>query len=122
MTKLTAVAIPILKGKTEQWKKFSGELKTRYKNEFNQSRQNVGVYERTFFQPTPHGDFVIVTHQGEHPFQAMQKLTEKNDEFTKWFTGQVKEIHGLDLTQKNNLPPTPELVIESEPLMGTSKH
>jgi len=119
MTKLTAVAIPILPGKTEQWKKFSSELKTRYKKEFNESRKNLGVQERTFFQPTPQGDFVIVTLEGENPGEAMKKFGTASDEFTKWFVSQAKEIHGVDLSQPNTLPPTPELVIETEPIEET---
>jgi hypothetical protein len=119
MTKLTAVAIPILPGKTEQWKKFSNELKTRYKKEFNESRKNAGVQERTFFQSTPQGDFVLVTHEGENPADAMKKIGAQTGEFTKWFISQVKELHGFDLSQPNALPPNPEMVIESEPIAET---
>ncbi|MDO9185973.1 MAG: hypothetical protein Q7W13_08175 [Bacteroidia bacterium] len=113
MTKLFAMAIPILAGKTEQWKKFSLELKTKYRKEFYASRKALGVQERTFFQSTPMGDMIIVTLQGEDPQGAFQKFGEKTDEFTKWFASQAKEIHGIDLTQKPS-GKLPELVIETE--------
>jgi hypothetical protein len=116
MTKLTAIAIPILQGKTEQWKKFAGELNTNYKKEYLESRKKLGIYERTFLQSNPGGDMVIVTFEGENPGEVMKKFSEQSDEFSKWFVAQVKEIHGLDLTQKDASPPQPELVIESEPI------
>lgn len=113
MTKLFAMAIPILAGKTEQWKTFSNELKTKYKKEFYASRKALGVQERTFFQSTPMGDMIIVTLQGEDPQGAFQKFGEKTDEFTKWFVSQAKEIHGIDITQKPS-GKLPELVVETD--------
>lgn len=115
MTKLFAMAMPIPAGKTEQWKKFSNELKTTYKKEFNASRKALGVQERTFFQTTPMGDMVIVTLQGENPQDAFTKFGQQTDAFAKWFATQVKEIHGVDLSQKLTTP-LPELVAETDPV------
>lgn len=115
MTKLFAIAIPILAEKTEQWKNFSYQLNTRYRKEFNESRKLLAVQERTFFQSTPTGDMVIVTLEGENPQAAFQEFGKKNDEFTKWFVSQVKDIHGIDLTQKPS-GTLPELIIETEPI------
>lgn len=116
MSKLIALAIPILKGKTEQWKTFTNELKTKYKKEFNASRKKLGVQERTFFQSTPMGDLVIVTLEGENPEQAFTKFAEGTDEFTKWFVSNAKEVHGVDLANKSAMPPMPELIVETEPV------
>src|SRR5688572_33216311 len=110
MKNLFAMAVPILPGKTAEWKKFVNELKTTRYGEFAESRKRLGVRERTFLQTTPMGDFVLVTLEGEDPIGAFQKFPQGNDEFTKWFLAGVKEINGLDLT----VPPTgplPELVI-----------
>ena len=115
MTKLFAMAIPVLPGKSEQWKKFSNELKTTYKKEFSESRKKLGVQERTFFQSTPMGDMIIVTLEGKDPQAAFAEFGKGTDEFTKWFIAQAKEVHGIDLAQK----PTgslPELIIETEPV------
>src|SRR5687767_11171524 len=99
MTKLMAIAIPISTGKTEQWKKFTSDLKTKYSTSYNESRKKLGVRERTFFQSTPMGDMVIVTLEGENPGEAFMKFGQSTDEFTKWFVSQVKDIHGIDLSQ-----------------------
>jgi hypothetical protein len=115
MTKLFAIAIPILEDKKEQFRKFTSDLKTRYKEALNESRRKLNVQERTFFQSTPKGDILIVTLEGENPQEAFLKFGEGKDEFTKWFTQQVKEIHGMDITQKTSAP-LPELIVETEPV------
>lgn len=111
MTKLLAFAVPILPGKTEQWRKFSNDLKTRYNKEFIESRKRLGVQERTFLQSTPQGDMVIVTLTGNDPERAMVQMGQGTDEFTRWFNTQVKDIHGVDLTQRPEK--MPELVVET---------
>lgn len=115
MTKLFAIAIPILPGKKDQWKKFSSELKTRYNKEFNESRKRLGVQERTFLQSTPQGDFVLITLEGKDPQNAFVQFGQGTDEFTKWFMSNVKDLHGIDLSQKSSAP-MPELIVESEPV------
>lgn len=115
MKKLMAVAVPILSGKTEQWKKFTSELNGRYKKEFNESRKTLGVQERTFLQSSPQGDMVLVTLEGTDPEKAFQKFGQGTDEFTKWFLSQAKEIHGLDLSKSSEFP-MPQLIAETEPI------
>ncbi|HRH65286.1 MAG TPA: hypothetical protein PLU53_03230 [Bacteroidia bacterium] len=112
MKQLFAMAVPILPGKTPQWKKFISELNGKRFAEFSESRKKLNVHERAFFQSTPQGDFVVVTLEGKDPQTAFKNFAAGNDEFSKWFNAQVKEIHGMDL--KNPPPgPLPELVIDS---------
>lgn len=112
MKKLFAMAIPVLPGKTPQVKKFMTDLMGTHNEAFSESRKKLGVRERTFFQSTPHGDMIVVTLEGENPQDAFSKFASSNDDFTKWFTKEVKEIHGIDLAQ----PPAgelPELKVDS---------
>ena len=113
MSKQFAIAVPILKGKTEQWKNFSNELKTTYNKEFNESRKKIGVQERSYLQSTLQGDLVIITLEGKDPQNAFLQLGKGTDEFSKWFNTQVKEIHGLDMTQKPTFV-LPELILETK--------
>src|SRR5258708_22901755 len=99
MSKLFAMAVPVSPGKVEQWKKFANQLNTNRKAEFAANRKKLEVRERTFLQQTPHGSMVIVTLEGENPQQAFQNFAKGTDEFTKWFVGEVKSIHDMDLTQ-----------------------
>lgn len=109
---LMAMAIPIPPGKTDQWKKFISELKGARHAEFVASRKRLGVRERTFLQHTPHGDFVLVTLEGENPGKAFAEFGQGSDAFTTWFKQQVQEVHGMDLGAPPP-GPMPEMVIDS---------
>ena len=113
MSNLVAMAIPILPGKTGDWKKFVAELNGNRFQDFVASRKRLKVRERTFLQQTPAGDFVLVTLEGDNPQAAFADFSTGTDDFTKWFLSNVKTIHGMDLTQPPP-GPMPELVIDSE--------
>lgn len=113
MSKLLAIAIPILPGKEEEWRKFSQELSGNRKQDFIASRKKLNVRERTFYQHTPMGDFVIVTLEGNDPEGAFQHFASANDDFTKWFVERVKAVHGVDLSQPPP-GPLPELIVDSD--------
>ncbi len=112
MKKYFAIAIPILPGKTQQFKKFTEALNGARNSDFVKSRKKLNVRERTFYQATPHGDFAIVTLEGENPESAFKNFAKADDEFTKWFTREVKEIHGIDLTTPPK-GPMPELIVDT---------
>ncbi|XZF14695.1 hypothetical protein ACTHGU_01015 [Chitinophagaceae bacterium MMS25-I14] len=97
MKQLFAIAVPVLPGQDEAWKSFINELITSRKQQFTESRQKMGVRERTFFQSTPMGGLVLVTLEGENPMDAFATFGKGEDDFTKWFVAQVKTIHGIDL-------------------------
>ena len=113
MSKLFAMAIPILQGKEKEWKRWHDELRTSRYDDFANSRKKLNVHERSFLQHTPMGDLVIVTLEGDDPQSAFAKFASANDEFTKWFVEGVKQTHGVDLTQP---PPgaLPEEIIDSQ--------
>ena len=109
---LMAVAFSIAPGKTEDWKRFIAELNGARRADFVASRKGIGARERTFLQPTPMGDLVVVTLEGDDPAQAFGKFVSSKDPFTLWFLEQVKDVHGVDLTQAAS-GPMPQLVIDS---------
>jgi hypothetical protein len=109
---LMAVAFPIVPGKTEDWKKFIAELNGARRAEFVASRKSIGARERTFLQPTPMGDFVVVTLEGDNPGESFGRFVSSTDPFTLWFLEQVKAVHGIDLKQAAS-GPMPQQVIDS---------
>lgn len=113
MSKLFAICIPIVKGKEETFRSFISDLNGKHKSNFQESRKQLGVRERTFHQVTPMGEFVVVTLEGDNPMDAFTKFAAANDEFTKWFTGKVKDIHNVDLAAPPTGNPMPELVNDS---------
>jgi Family of unknown function (DUF6176) len=112
---LMAVAFPILPGKTAEWRAWMEELNGTRREDFTESRRRAGVHERTFFQPTPMGDLVIVTLEGEDPGRAFGKMMSADDAFTKWFVARAQEIHGIDLTVRPAGSPS-ELIIDTDPV------
>ena len=112
MSKLIAMAIPILPGKVDEWRSFVTELQGARNKDFVASRKRMKVRERTFYQHTPNIDLVVVTLEGENPEAAFAQFGAANDEFTKWFVDRVKAVHGFDLTQPPPGPP-PELITDT---------
>lgn len=112
MSRLLAMAIPVLQGQEQEWQKFAHDLNVTYHEEFQASRRKLGVRERVFLQQTPMGEMVIVTLEGEEPETAFQNFASGNDAFTKWFLESVKKLHGFDLSAPPPAP-LPELVIDS---------
>ena len=109
---LMASTFPILPGKTDAWRRFIGELNGARRAEYEASRKALGVRERSFLQPTPMGDFVIVTLEGDEPGAAFAKFAAATDPFSSWFLAQVKELHGFDLADVFK-GPMPELAVDS---------
>ncbi len=110
---LFAVAMPLVPGKTEEWRAWLKEVLGARKAEFVASRRAVGARERTFLQSTPMGDMVIVTLEADDPASAFARMVAADDDFSHWFMAKVAEFHGVDLTQ--GLPPNMStLVIDSE--------
>jgi hypothetical protein len=110
---LMAVAYPIPAGKLAQWRAFIDELNGPRRAEFTESRRKAGVRERTFLQPTPMGDLVIVTLEGDDPGAAFGQMMGAGDAFTAWFIEQANAIHGIDLAAPMTEAPS-HLAIDSE--------
>jgi len=109
---LNAVVFPILPGKMAEWRDFVAQLEGARKAEWAESRKRVGVRERSFLQPTPMGDLVIVTLEGDDPARSFGQMVSATDAFTLWFLERVKAIHGVDLATPMDSPS--HLVLDSE--------
>ena len=109
---MMAIALPILPGKTPEWRTFMEEVTGPRFQEFADSRKRAGVHERTFLQQTPMGDLVIVTLEGDDPGRSFGQLMSGTDEFSKWFTEHAMAVHG-DFAPPTSGPPS-ELVVDSE--------
>src|SRR3954453_11348641 len=110
---MIAMALPILPDKQAQWRSFVTELQGSRREQFNASRRQMGVRERTFMQQTPSGNLTIVTLEGDDPMGAFARFAQGQDEFTRWFLQQVKQVHGVDLSQPP-AGPLPELLVDTE--------
>ena len=107
-----AYSVPILPGKTEEWKRFCRELLESRRNEYEASRRRIGIKrECAYLQQTPLGDMAVIYIEADGIARVNQSLATSDDPFDKWFRGRVLDIHGIDLTQP--LPgQRPEIVFE----------
>ncbi len=110
---LNAVVFPILPGKTAEWRSFVAELAGPRNAEYTESRRRAGVHERAFLQPTPMGDLVILTLEGDDPGHAFGQMMHATDAFTTWFLERVKAIHGVDLAAAMTGSPS-DLVLDTD--------
>ena len=116
---LMAVAFPILPGKTPEWRAWLDELNGPRHQEFVDSRRRAGVHERTFLQPTPMGDLVITTLEGDDPMRSFGQLMTGTDEFSKWFGEHAMSVHG-DFSAPAAGSPS-ELVADSDGALTTAR-
>ena len=72
---LKAMCMPILPGKKDKWLEMMKQINEgEGSQEFKASREEAGVHERSFLQETPHGDFVILTFEGDNPAESFAKI------------------------------------------------
>jgi len=103
---LIAMCMPILPGKMDKWKAMMAQIQST--PDFANSREAAGVHERSFFQHTPAGDFLIITMEGDDPAASWaQIMTTMPTEFAEF----AKDVHGLDVDAPP--PPLPELFFDS---------
>lgn len=95
-----AIALPILPGKTEQWKHYCQEMTGPRRSEYEASRKRAGITrEAAFLQQTPQGDMVVVYIEAQDVQRAIVAPGMSQEPFDVWFLEQTKEIHGFDPSQ-----------------------
>ena len=103
-----AMCMPILPGKKDKWLKKMDELNTEpMASIFRGSREEAGVHERSFLQETPHGDFVVLTFEGDDPVASFGKIMAN---MPPDFADFAKDVHGLDASAP---PPAIRMVFDS---------
>ena len=96
-----AFAAPIAPGKTQIDREniascASGERQAEYRA----SRERAGIRrEAVWIQSTPGGDVGVILIEAPDIQAAMGTLATSDDPFDSWFRENVKEVHGMDLTE-----------------------
>lgn len=106
-----AFAAPIVPGKVEAWKAWTGELGGPRKAEFaaSNARHQLTRHD-AWLQNNPDGSqVVIVVQDGPGAEKYLMSVAESDDPFDQWFVASVADIHGMDLS--GPLPPPNEKFI-----------
>lgn len=108
---VTVFAVPILPGKTEQWKRAVAEMKGARKAEYEESRRRMGVErEVVSLEHTPDGDFVVVFLEGQDPAGMVGRYMHSDRPFDRWFAETILTgTHGQDASQAP--PPANEIFL-----------
>lgn len=116
-----AFMLPITPGKTEEWRRWGGELLTTRRDEYLASRRRLGVdIERAYLQQTPLGDTAVIYLEGNDLAGAFAGLAASQDAFDVWFRQRAKDLFsGLDLSQPLARP-LAELVTDGGALAPTT--
>jgi hypothetical protein len=108
-----AVPFPVLPGKTEADVRSIVERFKSDPEEYAESRRRGGVtLERTYWQHTPMGDFVLAYIESTGSLEEATAVLAHSDlAIDKFFVEKIMEIHGIDLTQPPP-GPAPEVLAE----------
>lgn len=102
---------PLVKGKTEAWKKAVAEMNGPRKAAHRESRKKLGIKrEHVSLQHTPMGDMVVVHMEAADP-NVMGAMLTSGSEFDTWFRNAVLvDTHGMD--PKAPPPPPVEVILD----------
>lgn len=105
-------ALPILPGKTEDFRKFAAELSGPRAKEYEEFEQRQKDDRETWFlQRSAQGDMIIVYFENDDPLRALSEVSASKRPFEIWFKESVKQITGVDLNEPNE-EPLPEQVFK----------
>ena len=109
------LALPIVRGKEEEWRRFAQELKETYPREYEDLRRRLGIRaERVWLVQEACGEVALVCAEVEAPEEVIRRLAASEEPFDAWFKEKLAELHGYDLDGPHPRP-EPELVFAYGP-------
>jgi hypothetical protein len=91
------LAVPIMPGKDETWRRMCQEIKGHRRDGYEQARRALGVaYEAAWLLRAPRSDIAVLYLQANEPEHLLTRLAVSNHPFDRWFKRQLREICGLE--------------------------
>ena len=113
------LTFPILDGKVEAWRRFCQELSGSRQQQYETSRQRLGITrERVVLVETAFGSAAVTTIEAPDVDRALGQIIASTFPFDRWYRQQVRELHGINLSgyeqfqQYTPLSPNQELIFE----------
>ncbi len=93
-------SVPLVPGKTENWKNYVREMQGPRNDEYKKSRKRHGlISEQVSLQQNPDGDIVVVRLKGENPQRSFENMIKSQDPFDTWFRDKIMiECHGFNMS------------------------
>lgn len=99
-----AFAIPILPGKEALDRDTMGEMEGARRDEYEAALRDAGVTRHTVWhQQTPDGTIAVVYMEAGDE-AGVAKFGSSDAPFNRWFRDQMKEVHGVDISQSGPPP------------------
>ena len=97
-------AVPILPGKEQLDREVMDELAGPRREEYEASLRDAGITRQTVWhEETPDGTLAIVYFEADGA-EAPMRWTQSDSAVSQWFVEQMREVHGIDISQQ---PPPP---------------
>ena len=107
-TQSLAIALPIVPGKTEDFRRWAKDQNGIHRAEFADFMHRAGISRAcAYLVHTPQGDMAIQYSEGDNPAGAYQYFAASPHPFDKWNRQQLAALHGVDFGQP--MPRLPEL-------------
>ena len=95
-----AFAIPVVPGKEELDRRTFDEMMDVRRDEYEAALRKAGLTRQTVWhQETPNGTVAVVYVEGDDPGAGIAQFGSSDDPFNTWFREQMKEVHGVDISQ-----------------------
>jgi hypothetical protein len=94
--------VPVLPGKEQSDRDWMEEMDGPRREEYESVWKEHGVSRHACWQQvTPAGTVDVIFLEAVDIPTAMKGITSSDDEFSQWFRGRVKDVHGMDLTSES---------------------
>lgn len=108
------IAVPIRSGQTEAWQQAITELTGPRYDEYESSRQRMGITSQTtFLQKTRMGDFAVIHMTGPDVRATFHAMAESRDPWDVKWRVLTESLHGIDFAKGEAVMPTIELAFET---------
>ncbi len=93
------LAIPIVTGKLEAWRRFCQELSGSRLQNYVRSRRRLGITrERMELIETPFGSKAVNTIEAGDIGSVFAQIATSDDPFDHWYRERLYELHGISLS------------------------
>jgi hypothetical protein len=93
-------ALPVVPGKEELDHAAFAEMEDARREEYEAALRAAGITRHAVWhQETPDGTLALVYMQADDPGAAAAQFGSSDEAFNSWFREQMKEVHGIDISQ-----------------------
>ena len=94
------LALPILPGKEEEWRRFVQEVEGPLLGEYERLRRRMGLgSERVWIAQGPRREVALAYAEVASPEEAARTLAESGEPFDVWFREKLLELHDCDVAR-----------------------